>query len=140
MIPNKKFKWKTRNIGDFHIVFWMIWNKTLLIEANQLPGTISLEKNIYVMITFTQKIYHFCRRRWFQGLKIPSTSASGTETVFFPQKANELCIRLRLILNIKQGGKDSQPLDDNTVAKSDKLLEYECNTSTQVENYKIYFG
>ena len=52
-------------------------------------------------------------------------SASGvSKTIFLSSDANELCDRLKLLLQEKQAGNNSNIINDEIVAIIDKLLEY----------------
>ena len=56
-------------------------------------------------------------------------SASGvSKTIFLSSDANELCDRLKLLLQEKQAGNNSVIVDQEIVAIVDKLLEYKCIT------------
>ena len=62
-------------------------------------------------------------------LKSPGlmVSASGlSKTIFLPSDPNELCDRLKLLLQEKQAGNNSDIINEEIVAIVDKLLEYEC--------------
>ena len=54
-------------------------------------------------------------------------SASGvSKTIFLLSDPNELCDRLRLLLQKKHGCNNSNLIDEEIVAIIDKLLEYKC--------------
>ena len=54
-------------------------------------------------------------------------SASGIlKTIFLSSDPNELCNRLKLLLQKKQAGNNSDIINDEIVAIVDKLLEYKC--------------
>ena len=54
-------------------------------------------------------------------------SASGvSKTIFLSSDANELCDRLKLLLQEKQAGNNSDKINDEIIAIIDKLLEYKC--------------
>ena len=56
-------------------------------------------------------------------------SASGiSKTIFLSSNPNELCDRLKLLLQEKHGGKNSDKINDEIVVIIDKLLEYKCIT------------
>ena len=57
--------------------------------------------------------------------------ASGLETNFLSENPNELCDRLRLLLQEEQAGNISDMINQEMVAIFDKLLEYKFITSTQ---------
>ena len=58
-------------------------------------------------------------------------SASGvSKTIFLPSDPNELCDRLKLLLQEKHAGNNSDIINDEIVI-IDKLLEYKCITKKQ---------
>ena len=64
-----------------------------------------------------------------QGLMV---SASGlSKTIFLSSDLNELCDRLKLLLQEKHAGISSDIINDEIVAIVDKLLEYKCITKKQ---------
>ena len=65
-------------------------------------------------------------------LNQPPITASGfTKTVFLSSDPNELCDRLKLLLQEKHGGNNSNLIDEEIVAIVDKLLEYKCLSKKQ---------
>ena len=65
-------------------------------------------------------------------LNSPAILASGTSrTIDLSSDPNELCDRLRLLLQEKHGGNNSNLIDEEIVAKVDKLLEYKCISKKQ---------
>ena len=67
-------------------------------------------------------------------LKSPGliVSASGvSKTIFSSSDPNELCERLKLLLQEKHAGNNSDIIDEEIVAIIDKLLEYKCITKKQ---------
>ena len=57
----------------------------------------------------------------------PAIMASGfSKTIFLSSDPNELCDRLKLLLQEKHGGNNSNLIDEEFVAIIDKLLEYKC--------------
>ena len=59
-------------------------------------------------------------------------SASGiSKTIFLSENPNELCDRLKLLLQEKHAGNNSNIIDQEIVAIVDKLLEYKCITKKQ---------
>ena len=59
-------------------------------------------------------------------------SASGvSKTIFLSSDPNELCDRLKLILQEKQAGNNSDIINDEINAIIDKLLEYKCISRKQ---------
>ena len=65
-------------------------------------------------------------------LKSPAIMASGvSKTVFLSSDPDESCNRIKLLLQEKQAGKNSDIISDETVAMVDKLLEYKCISKKQ---------
>ena len=59
-------------------------------------------------------------------------SASGvSKTIFLSSDANELCDRLKLLLQEKHAGNNSDIINEEIVVIIDKLLEYKCITKKQ---------
>ena len=64
--------------------------------------------------------------------KSPAIMASGkSRTIILSSNPNELCDRLKLLLQEKQAGKNSDIINDEIVAIVDKLLEYKCISKKQ---------
>ena len=73
-------------------------------------------------------------RKLIKLLKSPGllVSASGiSKTIFLSSDLNELCDRLKLLLQEKQAGNNSDMINDEIVVIIDKLLEYKCITKKQ---------
>ena len=67
--------------------------------------------------------------------------ASGLQKVIFlSENPNELCDRLHLIIQEKQGGNDTNRFDNEIVAIVDKLLEYKSITTKQHKQILINFN
>ena len=65
-------------------------------------------------------------------LKSPARMASGVpKTIFLSSDPNELCDRLKLILQEKHAGNNSDIINEEIVAIVDKLLEYGCISKKQ---------
>ena len=59
-------------------------------------------------------------------------SASGvSKTIFLSSDPNELCDRLKILLQQNSAGKISDIISDENVAIVDKLLEYKCISKKQ---------
>ena len=58
-------------------------------------------------------------------------SASSVTTIFLSENADELCDRLKLLLQEKHAGNNSDLINNESVAIIDKLLEYKCITKKQ---------
>ena len=62
----------------------------------------------------------------------PAIMASGiSKTIILSSNPNELCDRLKLLLQEKHGGNNSDLINDEIVAIVDKLLEYKCISKKQ---------
>ena len=62
----------------------------------------------------------------------PAIMASGfSKTIILSSDPNELCDRLKLLLQEKNGGNNSNLIDEEIVAIIDKLLEYKCTSKKQ---------
>ena len=65
-------------------------------------------------------------------LNQPAIMASGvSKTIFLSSDSNELCERLKLLLQEKHAGNNSNLIDEEIVAIIDKLLEYKCISKKQ---------
>ena len=65
-------------------------------------------------------------------LKSPAIMASGvSKTLFLSSDPNELCDRLKLLLQEKHAGNNSNIINDEIIAINDKLLEYKCISKKQ---------
>ena len=65
-------------------------------------------------------------------LKSPAIMASGvSKTIFLSSDANELCDRIKLLLQEKHAGNNSDIINDEIVTIVDKLLQYKCISKKQ---------
>ena len=65
-------------------------------------------------------------------LEQPSIMASGfSKTIFLSSDPNELCERLKLLLQEKNAGNNSEFINEEIVVIVDKLLEYKCISKKQ---------
>ena len=70
--------------------------------------------------------------------KSPAIIASGvSKTIFLSSDPDELCNRLKLLLQEKQAGNNSDIINNEIVAIVDKLLEYKCISKKQHEQILI---
>ena len=68
----------------------------------------------------------------------PAIMASGfPKTIILSSDPNELCDRLKLLLQEKHGGNNSNLIDEEIVAIIDKLLEYKCISKKQHQQILI---
>ena len=70
-------------------------------------------------------------RKLIKLLKSSAIMASGVTTIFLSENADELCDRLKLLLQEKHAGNNSDLINDEIVAIVDKLLEYKCISKKQ---------
>ena len=63
--------------------------------------------------------------------------ASAISTLFSPKKSNELCDRLKLLIQEKQVGNNSEMNNEEIVATAHKILEYKCISTRQVNFLNI---
>ena len=62
----------------------------------------------------------------------PAIMASGfSKTIILSSDPNELCDRLKLLLQEKQAGNISEFINEEIVAIVDKLIEYKCISKEQ---------
>ena len=74
-------------------------------------------------------------------LKSPAIMASGfSKTIFLSSDPDELCNRLKLLLQEKHAGNNSDIINDEIVAIVDKLLEYKCITKKQHKQILIKYN
>ena len=64
-------------------------------------------------------------------LKSPAIMASGISTVFISSDPDEHCNRLKLLLQEKHAGNNSEIINEEIVAIVHKLLEYKCISKKQ---------
>ena len=71
-------------------------------------------------------------RKLIKLLKSPAILASGvSKTIFLSSGPDELCNRLKILLQEKHAGNNSDIINDEIVAIIDKLLEYKCISKKQ---------
>ena len=71
-------------------------------------------------------------RKLIKLLNSPAIMASGvSKTIFLSSDANELCDRLKLLLQEKYAGNNSNIINEEIFAIIDKLLEYKCISQKQ---------
>ena len=74
-------------------------------------------------------------------LEWPAIMASGiSRTIILSSNPNELCDRLKLLLQEKQASNNSDIINDEIVAIVDKLLEYKCLSKKQHKQSLIKFN
>ena len=93
------------------------------------------EMNYYTKITGRPSVRHNSMIRL---LDQPAIMACGiSKTIILSSDPNELCERLKLLLQEKHGGNNSNLIDEEIVAIIDKLLEYECISEKQHKQFLI---
>ena len=71
----------------------------------------------------------------------PAIMASGiSKTIFLSSDPNELCDRLKLLLQEKHGGNNSNLIDEEIVVIMDKLLENKCISKKQQKQILIKYN
>ena len=71
-------------------------------------------------------------RKLIKLLDSPAIMASGvSNTIFLSSDPDELCDRLKLLLQEKHAGNNSDIINDEIIAIIDKLLEYKCISKKQ---------
>ena len=71
-------------------------------------------------------------RKLIKLLNSPAIKASGvSKTLFLSSDPNELCERLKLLLQEKHAGNNSDIINQEVLAVVDKLLEYKCISKKQ---------
>ena len=70
-------------------------------------------------------------------LKPPANMASGISTAFLPCDPDELCDRLKLLLQEKQAGENSNTINDEIVAIVDKTLKHKSMSKKEHEQTSI---
>ena len=98
-------------------------------EDKKLIYEFAKEMNFDTKSTGRQSIRH---RYIIKILESPAILASGiSRTKILSSDPNEVCDRLRLLLQKKHGGNISNLIDEEIVAIVDKVLEYKCISKKQ---------
>ena len=93
------------------------------------------EMNYYTKNTGRPSIRHSSIIKILESLAIMASGIS--ETIILSSDPNELCDRLKLLLQEKHCGNNSNLIDEETVAIVDKLLEYKCISKKQHKQFLI---
>ena len=81
------------------------------------------------------KRYYFIKDLIIQYIYQHSQLGSGfNQYVFLPSDPDELVDQLKLLYFEKVGGNDNPMLSEQIIAIADKLLQYQCITTTQHQN------
>ena len=67
------------------------------------------------------------------GLMVSALGVS--KTIFLSSDANELCDRLKLLLQEKHAGNNSDIINDEIIVIIDKLLEYKCISKNNIDKF-----
>ena len=79
-----------------------------------------------------------CDKSMIKLLKSPAIMASGlSKTIFLSSDPDELCDRLKFLLQGKQARNNSDIIDEELVAIVDKLVEYKCISRKQQKQISI---
>ena len=111
MITNKNYNIDLAKLSDKKITYDLAMEMQYEVRA---PGSDSIrDRNVLKL------------------LKCPAIRASGISTIFLPENPNELCDRLKLLLQEKQAGKKSNMINEEISALVDKPLQYKCISKKQ---------
>ena len=124
-------------------------NKTFKLEGDLLKVITNHNFNVdHSNQQDRKKIYEFAKERNYDTkstgrptvrhnsmirlLDQPAIMASGiSKTIILSSDSDELCDRLKLLLQEKNGGNNCNLIDEEIVAIIDKLLEYKCLSKKQ---------
>ena len=59
-------------------------------------------------------------------LKSPAIMPSVISTVILPETPNEVCDRIKLLIQENQVGNNANIIDEGIFTRTDKLIEYKC--------------
>ena len=111
MITNSKYNVNLASLADKKLMY--DFAKEIHFDQNA-PGRKSTRDNTLIKL-----------------LNSPRIMASGITTIFLSENADELCERLKLLLQEKRAGNNSDKIDQEIFAIVDKLLEYKCISKKQ---------
>ena len=112
MITNKNYNVNHASLADKKIMF--DFAKEMLFDESRVGNKSTRDKTLIKL------------------LNSPAIMASGvSKTIFLSENPNELCDRLKLLLQEKQAGNNSNIINQEIIAIVDKLLEYKCITKKQ---------
>ena len=124
-------------------------NKQFELKGDLLKMITNKNYNIDLASLSDKKLmYDFAKEMHFDGRRIgnkstrdrtlikllnsPTIKASGiSKTIFLSSDPHELCDRLKLLLQEKNSGNNSNVIDEEIIAIIDKLLEYKCISKKQ---------
>ena len=111
----------------------LITNKNYYVDLASLS-----DKNI--MYDFAKEMYFDLKatgkkstrdRTFTLSLNSPAIMAFGVSTIFLSENPNELCDKLKLIIQEKRAANISNIIDEKLVDIADKLLEHRCISTKQ---------
>ena len=114
MITNSKFNVDLASLSDKKLMY--DFAKEMHFDLNALGNKSTRDRKLIKLLNSP-------------GLKV---SASGvSKTIFLSSDPNELCDRLKLLLQEKRAGNNSDIINDEIIAIIDKLLGYKCISKKQ---------
>ena len=112
MIPNKNYKVDLASLSDKKILY--DFAKEMHFDERRVGNKSTRDRKLIKL------------------LKSPAIMSSGvSKTLFLSSDPNELCHRLKLLLQEKHAGNDSNIINEEIVAIVDKLFEYKCLSKKQ---------
>ena len=114
MITNKNYNVNLASLQDKNLMY--AFAKEMHFDTKALGNKSTRERTLIKLIKSP-------------GLMV---SASGvSKTIFLSSDPNEICDRLKLLLQEKQAGNNSDIINEEIIAIVDKLLEYKCISTKQ---------
>ena len=120
MITNNNCKANHANLSDKKLLYDFAKEMNFDIRA---PGTKSTRDSTLIKL-----------------LKSPvlMVSASGvSKTIFSPSDPDQLCNSIKLLLQEKQAGNNSNKINEENIAVVDKLLDYKCIFNNNINKFRI---
>ena len=112
MITNKNYNVNLASLSDKKLMF--DFAKEMNFDKNRVGNKSTRDRTLITL------------------LNSPAIMASGvSKTIFLSSNPDELCDRLKLLLQEKNAGNNSDIINDEIVAIIDKLLEYKCISKKQ---------
>ena len=126
----KKLKENVESVSDFEIEdLKNSANETLsIMNKDQWYETPDFNKE--TIFDILNKVNNFQKGK---GLTA-TTESNEVEYIFLPSDPNELCDRLKILLQEKTGGNNNPQIDQEIMAISDKFLEYKIIEIEEHEN------
>ena len=104
-------------------------------QIDKIPQNTNIIYNLNDMkynIYYGDKKSH---RYYFIKAMLQSQIGSGLNFIFLPSDPDELVDQLKLLYFEKVGGNDNPMLSEQIIAIADKLLQYQCITTNQHQNF-----